>query len=239
MNSTYVMENNYVKPIIYYIQDPLCSWCYGFQPVLNELYQSFKDKLEFKVLSGGLFQNQKSSASADFRSYMDNNYTDVVKSTGIKFGIGFTQHTFRSSSAEFISDYPSLAITVFKSFDTPFNLRYTLDVQNAIFFEGIEPNDVKHFAYLALSYGVNTSEFVSRYESSDFLHHTYEEYFLTAKLGVTKFPSLLIQHNEKLQTLNSGFTSLQELYSKISEILPWPEFSPSKASKEVMPPQGA
>lgn len=232
------MSENLLKPILYYINDPLCGWCYGFAPVIAEFANEFSHKVEFNVISGGMFQGLKRSSTKEFQEYCEKHCSAVVQSTGVKFGVGFLHHTYHSTTADFTSDHPSLAITVFKSFDTPHNLDFAIAVQKAIFFEGIEPNDAKHFAYLASSYGLQTQEFMEKYESPEFLHHTYQEYNLAAKLGANVFPTLLMQHNHELIKIGSGFMSKKELYKRVGAYLPWPEFNPAKADIEITPPQG-
>jgi putative protein-disulfide isomerase len=41
-------------PHLLYIADPLCSWCYGFAPVINELRERFEGRLPVRLLMGGL-----------------------------------------------------------------------------------------------------------------------------------------------------------------------------------------
>lgn len=31
------------QPIVYYVFDPLCGWCYGFSPIITKAYDTFKD----------------------------------------------------------------------------------------------------------------------------------------------------------------------------------------------------
>jgi putative protein-disulfide isomerase len=42
------------RPEIIYVFDPLCGWCYGFSPVIKQAYDTYKDKADFKVITGGM-----------------------------------------------------------------------------------------------------------------------------------------------------------------------------------------
>ena len=37
-----------------YIADPMCSWCYGFAPVIEALAARFAGRLPVRVMMGGL-----------------------------------------------------------------------------------------------------------------------------------------------------------------------------------------
>jgi putative protein-disulfide isomerase len=38
--------------VLYYVYDPLCGWCYGFSPVINQLKESMQDEFTIEVISG-------------------------------------------------------------------------------------------------------------------------------------------------------------------------------------------
>jgi putative protein-disulfide isomerase len=37
-----------------YFADPMCSWCYGFSPVITALAERFEDRLPLHMVMGGL-----------------------------------------------------------------------------------------------------------------------------------------------------------------------------------------
>ena len=37
-----------------YVMDPMCSWCYGFAPVIKRLVAEQEGTLQFKLVMGGL-----------------------------------------------------------------------------------------------------------------------------------------------------------------------------------------
>ena len=42
------------KPMIIYVGDPMCSWCYGFAPVYREIKETFANQTDSMMLMGGL-----------------------------------------------------------------------------------------------------------------------------------------------------------------------------------------
>ena len=41
-------------PRLIYFADPMCSWCYGFSPVIAQIRQTFGRALPIEVVMGGL-----------------------------------------------------------------------------------------------------------------------------------------------------------------------------------------
>ena len=42
------------KELIYFV-DPMCSWCWGFSPVILSISQAFAGRVPVRVVLGGLF----------------------------------------------------------------------------------------------------------------------------------------------------------------------------------------
>ena len=47
------------KPHLLYVADPMCSWCYGFSPVIGAVAGHFGDRLPVRLLMGGLRAGNK------------------------------------------------------------------------------------------------------------------------------------------------------------------------------------
>ncbi len=41
-------------PHLIYFSDPMCSWCYGFSPVIDDIRRAFGRALPIRVVMGGL-----------------------------------------------------------------------------------------------------------------------------------------------------------------------------------------
>ena len=59
MNSNTDIVNNYTYQLgpgrhILYFGDPMCSWCWGFAPVVQKMFKAAQDKASFNVITTGL-----------------------------------------------------------------------------------------------------------------------------------------------------------------------------------------
>ena len=41
-------------PILWYFADPMCSWCWGFSPVIEAVREQYRDRMKIALMLGGL-----------------------------------------------------------------------------------------------------------------------------------------------------------------------------------------
>ena len=61
-----------------YFADPMCSWCYGFSPVITELVQRFEGRLGLRVVTGGLRAGHAAPMRAEDKAYIRDAWTRVA-----------------------------------------------------------------------------------------------------------------------------------------------------------------
>ena len=59
--------------ILYYVHDPMCSWCWGFRPTWQKIQEGLSDDVEVRYLLGGLAPDSQEpmpkSMQLDIASY--------------------------------------------------------------------------------------------------------------------------------------------------------------------------
>ena len=69
-------------PHLLYIADPMCSWCYGFAPVIEALAVHFGDRLPVRIMVGGLRAGNTRAMTAQDRDYIRGAWTRVGAASG-------------------------------------------------------------------------------------------------------------------------------------------------------------
>ena len=72
-----------------YIADPMCSWCYGFSPVITTLAERFADRLPVRVMVGGLRAGNTQAMRAQDKEYIRGAWTRVNQASGQPFDFAF------------------------------------------------------------------------------------------------------------------------------------------------------
>jgi putative protein-disulfide isomerase len=102
------------RPVIYYIYDALCGWCYGFSPVIKAFHDAYKDEFEFRIISGGMITGRREGPIGEVAGYIKDAYQQVEETTGVKFGEDFLNKILEPGEAYFSSLPSALAMATFR-----------------------------------------------------------------------------------------------------------------------------
>ena len=56
-----------MKPTLIYVHDPMCSWCWGFEPVRAQLFAALDGRIPIRRLVGGLAPDSDAPMPAEMR----------------------------------------------------------------------------------------------------------------------------------------------------------------------------
>ena len=71
--------NKKATRVLYYVHDPMCSWCWGFRPVWQEVQQALNGKIEIRYLLGGLAPDNLEPMSEDMQINIRSNWQRIQK----------------------------------------------------------------------------------------------------------------------------------------------------------------
>jgi putative protein-disulfide isomerase len=204
------------KDKLIYITDALCSWCYGFIPVMEEVHKKWKKQLDFVVMSGGMFAGSNEGPVGKVASGLGDEVKEVAKKTGAKFGDTFIKDILGNGKSKFTSVPAGWAMTVFKKQFPHKQLEFMHALQRGIFHDGIEPSDVAGLAALAVPFGADADAFAKSMKKSKTMDETEDEFFSVSELGVEGFPTLAYQHDSELYFVSYGCSDLATVEKAIA-----------------------
>ncbi len=210
------MKNNQIY--IYYFFDVLCGWCYGFSPVINQIYKKYKDQMQFEAFSGSMITGDRIGPIGEVASYIKEAHKTVEKTTGVTFGDDFLEGILEEGSTIFTSIPPTLAMVTFKMYHKEKAIPFSGLLQKAVYFDGIDPNDYQAYGRYAAEYGIDPEEFVQKMQSSEATQLMEREFQLTAQAGVQGFPTMVGAIGEEMFVITRGyapFDKLDEVFQKI------------------------
>lgn len=213
------------KPILFYCYDAYCGWCYGFSPVIKRIYEEYKNKFEFEVLSGGMIITEEARHISVTAGYIQQTYKVVEETTGIKFGRDYLWHINHPDLSDWYpsSEKPAIALCIFKEFYPERQIEFAADLQYALHYEGRDLCDDEAYRQLLEKYSIQPEIFYSKLKSEEYKEMAYYEFALCKQLQVTGYPAVLLQVNEtKFHLLSRGYTSYEELKKRIEEVLDEP-----------------
>lgn len=197
-----------------YILDPMCSWCWGFNPVLQQvLKQAQAAGVKVTLRVGGLRTGQQAVLDESKRAYILQHWRAVADSTGQSFDFakalpsGFLYNT----------EPACRALVVARQLDEArmFNL---LDKLQQAFYQGAEDiTQPKVLRELAVAAGYASDAFCDAFDAADTQAATQAEFTWVRHLAVSGFPTLLAQHQQQYALITNGYqpyTVLEPLLSR-------------------------
>lgn len=207
------------KTKIVYVFDPICTWCYGFSEVITAYHKNNKDKFEFDVVSGGMITGERVGSINDVAPFLKTAYNRVENTTGIKFGQAYL-NKLQVGTTVLNSLPPSIALAVFQEELPQHSFEFAKAIQKAIYFDGVEPENVEDFADYAVKLGYSSkSAFVKKVKEEKYLKVAQNNFQKARSLNATSYPTILIEKNGTYQIVSSGYVSYDELESKMLKAL--------------------
>ncbi|MGS5086557.1 DsbA family protein [Hydrogenophaga sp. A37] len=135
-----------------YLFDPLCGWCYGASPVIQQLGQQASVQLE--LAPTGLFAGGGRSMDAAFAGYAWSNDQRIAKLTGQRFTEAYRQNVLGHLGSPFDSATTTLALTAVSLSEPQRELETLKALQEARYVQGLDTCDTTVVAQLLRDQGL-------------------------------------------------------------------------------------
>ena len=185
----------------------MCSWCWGFTPVISAIKEQFSDRLKLALVLGGLRPGTSEPMDEQLRNDILHHWHDVQKMTGQAFAFddalppGFIYNT----------EPPSRAVLSFAELAPDEILAYFKRVQQAFYAEQTDITQLDNLLALAKEFAVDGDKFIEHFESDAMQQKTMMHFKQARQLGISGFPTTILQKHEKFIFLSGGYKSFTEL----------------------------
>lgn len=185
-----------------YIGDPMCSWCWGFAPVLEKLKDEYGGRADFILRMGGLRPGGQAEPMVEHRKAMLRGHWQAVNErTKQPF-----DYDFLNRDGFLYDTEPSCkAVVTVRSMDHAKAYAYMWKIQRAFYAENSDPTDPHLFRRLAGELGLDGEEFEKLYQSDAMKEATTEDFMETRRWGVGGYPSVLLRDGKDLSVLTRGY----------------------------------
>lgn len=211
-----------MKPKIIYCYDAYCGWCYGFSPVIKQLWLTYREKFDFEVLSGGMIPKESARHIGQIAPYLQQAYKTVEDTTGVKFGEDFLWHIFNSDKSDWFphSETPAVALSILKEKHPDRSIEFASDLQFALYGEGRDLTDPEAYRHLLEKYDLKPDDFFPALTNPDYEEKARYDFSLVKQLQVNGFPTVFIQFDPaKLYMIARGYSTLETVENRIIKII--------------------
>jgi putative protein-disulfide isomerase len=190
-----------------YVMDPMCSWCWGFAPVLESLAeQAATAGVRLDLVMGGLRRETLPIDAAARVRYLG--YWQAVNaSTGQLFN-------FNDGLPEglvYDTEPACRALVTARSLAPELVWPLAQLIQRAFYTQGVDVTRASVLVELAERAGIARSEFADAFDSAAQRAATAADCSWAQNLGISGFPTLLAERNGQLALLTNGYQPLEVL----------------------------
>ncbi|MFZ1748364.1 MAG: DsbA family protein [Nitrospirales bacterium] len=207
-----------MKKSLIYVVDPMCSWCWGFSPVIDEIVRRYRDRVTIEVLLGGLRPGNTERFDERRRAYILSHWHAVHERTGQPFNFNFHPEP----SFIYDTEPASRAMMAVRQLAPDKEFVFLHVVQEAFY---VKNKDVTHqeiLADLAGTQGIDRGRFLEGFHDSAMKQSVWQEFDRARQLGVSGFPALLGQNGHDHVRLTQGYQLTRVLVPIIDEWLDGP-----------------
>lgn len=207
------------KPTVLYVYDALCGWCYGFSPVIRQLYDRYKTEFDFTVLSGGMMTGSRVRPVRESMAYIQDAYKVVEDRTGVEFGTAYLNGLLREGSYLSDSTKPGMAMTLFKAILPERAVEFAGTLQHALYYNGIDLNVDANYGPLVEPYEIDPDEFVAHVSDPAIQQQTQAEFDLVSGYGISGFPSVIFGKGDQLFLVARGYLPYDALKANMNQAM--------------------
>jgi putative protein-disulfide isomerase len=128
-----------MQTTVTYLFDPLCGWCYGASPTIQQLGQQANIQLE--LLPTGLFSGAGRTMDSAFADYAWSNDLRIAKLTGQRFTEDYRQNVLGRHGSRFDSSATTQALTAVSLTEPTRELETLKVLQEARYVQGLDVCD--------------------------------------------------------------------------------------------------
>lgn len=207
--------NNGIQKEIIYIGDPMCSWCYGFSPTIQHLYQKHKDDAKMTLVLGGLHAGDNCIQTPDRIKFLKEHWVEIGERSGQPFSLGILDN----EGWLYDTERCCRAVVTMRKMKPGSEFPYFADVQAGFYADNKDSNSDAMFADAAEKYGVERDEFLDVMNADDTKQETAADFQWSRSIGVNGFPTVLIRDEKGYAALTMGYQPLENLETPLADWL--------------------
>jgi putative protein-disulfide isomerase len=199
-------------PTLYYVHDPMCSWCWGFRPVWKQVQQALNGMVKIQYVLGGLAPDTDQPMPENMQSNIRDNWQRIQQDIpDIEFN-----YDFWSLCRPRRSTYPACRAVIASKMQQPLiEKEMILAIQQAYYLDARNPSNEDVLIQLAADIGLNADIFVRDFKSKTCHDALERELLLTRELYVSSFPALVLSKGAVITAIHIDYSNSDNILKEI------------------------
>jgi len=198
---------------LYYILDPMCSWCYAFSPIWKELFENLDKNIHIRYIYGGLAPHSDEPMPKEMQEILRNTWKNIQNRVGTQFNFDFWTTCKPRRSTYLACQACVVARRYGKEYEMIQAIQYEY-YQNAS-----NPSNKDTLIKAAKNIELDIEKFSVDLESKKIIDLLQDDLKIRRELGVNGFPSLLLQVNNTFHSIAIDFKDYKKILKHISSYI--------------------
>jgi putative protein-disulfide isomerase len=201
-----------MQDTLIYVHDPMCSWCWGFEPTRKIIFETVGERMQIRRMVGGLAPDSDQPMPKSMRLMLQQTWQRIEQSIpGTHFNYAFWDECSPRRST-----YPAnRAVIAAREQGESFDPVMTARIQQAYYLEAKNPSDNSVLVELAADIGLDVERFAESLESDALQQQLLVEIEGTRAMGINSFPSLAVHREGILRHIGLSYTDPEAMLSQI------------------------
>ena len=198
-----------------YVHDPMCSWCWGFEPTRQAIFDTLGDRMQIRRLVGGLAPDSEVPMPESMRQMLQQTWQRIGQTIpGTRFNFEFWE-----KCAPRRSTYPAnRAVIAAREQGAEYDQAMTARIQQAYYLEAKNPSDNSTLIELATGIGLDTDKFSECLVAESTQQLLMTEIQSARALGIDSFPSMAVHRNGELRHIGLNYTDPNAMLEQIEAV---------------------
>jgi putative protein-disulfide isomerase len=205
-----------LQAILYYAHDPMCSWCWGFVPVLQDLTERLPASVQLQRLLGGLAEDTDETMPDEQQQRIQATWRRIEQTIpGVHFNFDFwtTCRPRRSTWAA------CRAVIAARAQGEAFDRLMTRAIQRAYYLQARNPSDTATLIELAAEISLDVAQFRAALDSEQTVQQLRFEMQECDRLRIGSFPSLVLEAGSARWHVPVDYNDSAPMLALVDELL--------------------
>jgi len=201
---------------LFYVHDPMCSWCYAFDSSLTALQKELPDFIRIKKIIGGLAPDTTQPMPVELQQNIQQTWRRIEQTVpNMLFN-----YDFWIINIPIRSTYPACrAILAARQQGANFEDKMIGAIQTASYQKAKNPSLTSTLLQCALEVELAVDKFANDLTSDEIEKELQNEIGTARSLSVISYPSLLLEHGGLLFPVSVDYLDHETMIREIASIL--------------------
>ncbi|MEM8583937.1 MAG: DsbA family protein [Bacteroidota bacterium] len=201
---------------IIYVGDPMCSWCWGISPALNQLRQAaLANGILYRIVLGGLRPGGGDAWNEEFRDFLKHHWEEVNDRSGQPFG----HQLFELEQFNYDTEPSCRAVVAARQILPDTESRFFELVQYRFYVLNEDPAQTDFYKPICEELDINFERFTEVFASEEAKAMTLQDFQTNRSWGVRGYPTVIFRKDNQLMAIARGYAEFEQMWGAVEQLV--------------------